>query len=186
MTADISPENVARMLEGVTPGPWGAEGPEHSIIIWGYADRDDREYRVCFMTSDGPAQANARFIAWAREAVPALSARLAEVEAERDSWKAETVHWQDTAAATLDRAEAAEADIATLRACAKEEMEKREAAEARAAKLTESLMKIIATANGALDLTATEATLRRDLFCVREELRDLIWPPTAALQGDKT
>ncbi len=78
---DITPENVARMLDGVTPGPWEAEGPEHSTIIWGYADRDDREYRVCFMTSDGPAQANARFIAWAREAVPALSARLAEVEA---------------------------------------------------------------------------------------------------------
>lgn len=56
---DITPENVARMLEGVTDRPW-------TDITWDLCRR------------------NARFIAWAREAVPALSARLAEVEAWRE------------------------------------------------------------------------------------------------------
>ncbi len=46
----------------------------------------------------------------------ALAARMAEVTADRDSWKTETVHWQDTAAAVLTRAEAAEARVTELEA----------------------------------------------------------------------
>lgn len=48
-----------------TPGPWSFDGPLHSIIVWGA----EPEQRVCFMTSDGPAEANARLIAAAPEAL---------------------------------------------------------------------------------------------------------------------
>jgi len=40
-----------------TPGPWEFDGPEHAIIVW-----SDPQHRVCFMTSDGAARANARLI----------------------------------------------------------------------------------------------------------------------------
>ena len=87
---DTSPENVARMLEGVTPGPWEhdpIEGYQFNIYS------DDATGSILATTTGfqyaprKPAEklANARFIAYAREAVPALAARLAEVEAERDT-----------------------------------------------------------------------------------------------------
>jgi hypothetical protein len=84
MTApiDTSPEAVARMLEGVTPGPWRL-GPD-----------EEGDPAQC-ITADGfdiatawggynAADADAHFIAYAREAVPALAARVAELEAERE------------------------------------------------------------------------------------------------------
>ncbi|MBZ5761532.1 hypothetical protein LAV84_18550 [Rhizobium sp. VS19-DR104.2] len=40
-----------------TAGPWSVDGPVHSIIVYG-----EDGSRVCFMTSDGPAEANARLI----------------------------------------------------------------------------------------------------------------------------
>lgn len=52
-----------------TPGPWSFEGPSHSIIVWAGEDS-----RVCFMTSDGPAEANARLIAAAPALLEALKA----------------------------------------------------------------------------------------------------------------
>lgn len=52
-----------------TPGPWSFDGPAHSIIVWGPTP----ELRVCFMTSDGPAEANARLIAAAPDMLEALS-----------------------------------------------------------------------------------------------------------------
>lgn len=45
-----------------TPGPWAFDGPAENIIVWSGPDN-----RVCFMTSDGPAEANARLIAAAPE-----------------------------------------------------------------------------------------------------------------------
>jgi hypothetical protein len=88
---DISPEGVAAMLDGVTPGPWRIKDCES------YGDRCKMFYQevwndetdilvtteVTRAHNDG-GQKNLRFIAWARDAVPALSARLAEVEKERD------------------------------------------------------------------------------------------------------
>ena len=50
-----------------TPGPWSFDGPRHSIIVWGPTP----ELRVCFMTSDGPATANARLIAAAPDLLAA-------------------------------------------------------------------------------------------------------------------
>ena len=52
-----------------TPAPWSFDGPHHSIIVWGA----EPEQRVCFMTSDGPAEANARLIAAAPEMYEALT-----------------------------------------------------------------------------------------------------------------
>ncbi len=115
---DISPENVARMLDGVTPGPWHAAGPPWNQIIY-----SSGENRVAFTAhsnglDDDRDIATARFIAWAREAVPALAAerdalaaRLAEVEenlvgvCQREA--ASTVRWE----AKLDAAEAREAKL---------------------------------------------------------------------------
>ncbi len=45
-----------------TPGPWAFDGPADNIIVW-----SSPENRVCFMTSDGAAEANARLIAIAPE-----------------------------------------------------------------------------------------------------------------------
>jgi hypothetical protein len=47
------------MSGGHTPGPWSFDGPRSSIIVWG----PDPNIRVCFMTSDGPCDANACLIA---------------------------------------------------------------------------------------------------------------------------
>jgi hypothetical protein len=51
-----------------TPGPWTFDGPPDSIIVWCGPDE-----RVAFiLTSDGPAEANARLIAAAPELYAAL------------------------------------------------------------------------------------------------------------------
>jgi hypothetical protein len=105
---DISVDAVADILEGVTPGPWHFS-PE--CLVGTYVE-GRREFTL--VATVGPyrladpvdeRERNARFIAWAREAVPALSARLAEVEAERDIVFAD---WQKT----IRCAAAAEAKLA--------------------------------------------------------------------------
>lgn len=79
MTADITPENVARMLEGVTDGPWITEAQGvyaksgHQLV----AHLKDHEWGRDWPTLERDRD----FIAYAREAVPALAARVAEVEA---------------------------------------------------------------------------------------------------------
>ena len=57
------------MLAKATPGPWYAEGPTSSTIVW-----SDTDHRVCFLTSDGPARENAALIA----AAPDLAAKVIE------------------------------------------------------------------------------------------------------------
>lgn len=83
---DISTENVARMIEGVTPAPWEADYTDPSdVVVWSPGDK--------FLTNIGHSYqrvdvafdcdiANARFIAWAREAVPAMAEALKAAEAE--------------------------------------------------------------------------------------------------------
>lgn len=102
---DITPENTARMLDGVTPEPWVADSafcrddqarrvalpdrngiPSATIAECAENWREAEEYgepRISWKE----AESNARFIAWAREAVPAMAARIAEVEADVDSWE---------------------------------------------------------------------------------------------------
>lgn len=65
---DTSTAAIAALMEGVTAGPWEQDGPISAKIVWSGPD-----VRVCFMASDGPASKNARFIAAARELVPALT-----------------------------------------------------------------------------------------------------------------
>lgn len=50
-----------------TPGPWEHDGPPHNIIVW-----SSPENRICFLTSDGPTEANARLIAAAPDLLAAL------------------------------------------------------------------------------------------------------------------
>ena len=81
MTQDLTPEAVAKMLEGVTPGPWEADhmslfAGEKVVARFG----DYAEYAGGRERPLHDYQANRDFIAWAREAVPALAAKLAEVE----------------------------------------------------------------------------------------------------------
>jgi hypothetical protein len=54
-----------------TPGPWHYEGPKDNIHVW-----SSPVNRVCFMTSDGPTEANARLIS----AAPDLLAVVLEIQ----------------------------------------------------------------------------------------------------------
>jgi hypothetical protein len=104
---NISAKAVAVMLDGVTPGPWKFVPKGMKTII------TDAEYDVLFRANGTCAPYyDARFIAWAREAVPALAARLAEVEAERDEWRAAHGYCLADRGIAATRAEAAEAKLA--------------------------------------------------------------------------
>jgi hypothetical protein len=73
MKTDTSAEAIAELLSGTTPGPWG---------VYDWKDKTKRhigvqaEIDICAMTNlwTGRADANARFVAAARELVPALAA----------------------------------------------------------------------------------------------------------------
>jgi hypothetical protein len=100
---DITPENVARMLDGVTASPWRAEPHEeedtakyfwyvfgHGVIFEVEDPGDDVLATSVGSGNTDRHERNARFIAYAREAVPALAARVAELEAETSalsSWQ---------------------------------------------------------------------------------------------------
>ncbi|QRY69153.1 hypothetical protein JVX98_13420 [Ensifer sp. PDNC004] len=59
-----------------TRGPWEFDGPPDNIIVW-----SGPEARVCFLTSDGPTEANGRLIAAAPDLLAALKAAEPYVEA---------------------------------------------------------------------------------------------------------
>lgn len=50
-----------------TPGPWTHDGPPDNVIVW-----SGPESRICFMTSNGPSEANAQLISSAPELLEAL------------------------------------------------------------------------------------------------------------------
>ena len=89
MTAhDTSTKTVTALLEGVTPGPWRATFDEATKIL----ARDGSVAMLMYVNTKGRRDANqvgasARFIAAARELVPALSA-------ERDRLAAQVVQLQ--------------------------------------------------------------------------------------------
>lgn len=60
-----------------SPGPWIADGPPHNIHI---LEAARPHMRVCFMTSDGAAVANANLIAAAPELLAALKAIARQYE----------------------------------------------------------------------------------------------------------
>ena len=101
-------------LEGVTPGPWSLnaenavcnqiDGEHHAICTDQFCYAPERD-------------ANARFIAAARQDVPALLAALKAVIAERDSAvQTERDFWTKLSNQLVDKLEAAEAENAALRA----------------------------------------------------------------------
>lgn len=100
---DTRPEAIAALLEGVTPGPWvefisddGGKwtGWPASIECTSIVDKTivrpggHWPYEWDAKTSCDEACANARFIAAARDLVPALAAEIARLTAERDEARA--------------------------------------------------------------------------------------------------
>lgn len=78
---DISPEAVALMLDGLTKGPWTVDpdgdvvSPDGPVAGPFYPDNYDT------WPTWEQRKADARFIAWARDAVPAMVKRIAELDA---------------------------------------------------------------------------------------------------------
>lgn len=114
---DVSPATVAGMLEGVTPGPWYCTTGRLARVLCLVQKRPvviagtHKFGRFGGLTAAGSAEGNARFIAWAREAVPALSERLDAEEKERDQI-AQSLHAELGAVADWKaRAELAEAAL---------------------------------------------------------------------------
>jgi len=91
---DTSPEAVERLLDGVTPGPWKYR--PNRFDDWGVVKSDD--FHLCQVrdllrytmehlnearaANYDPWESNARFIAAARQLVPALSAERDRLTAE--------------------------------------------------------------------------------------------------------
>lgn len=115
---DTSAEAIAALLDGVTPGPWewwgnsGLYGPANSAVIW-----PEDGYFYSEYTQDSAtvhvSKADARFLAAARELVPALAA-------ERAALAEELVSVLQREAATTkrydDRLDAAETALAAEKA----------------------------------------------------------------------
>jgi len=93
---DTSTDAVAALLDGVTPGPWEFDNNEGygADNIW--SPRQEDKARVDLVAQAigdcAESEANARFIAAARDLVPALAAerdalraRVAELEVEREA-----------------------------------------------------------------------------------------------------
>lgn len=99
---DTSPEAIAALLDGVTPGPWKyvPNGKKTSIT--------DCDYDRLFIASGTTAPyCDANFIAAARELVPALAAEIARLTAERDEARAQVARWQADATLMLGFAQLA-------------------------------------------------------------------------------
>jgi hypothetical protein len=110
-----SEEQIAewqRLADEATPGPWGwggsgVAGGECGEVLIAKTDWSDVEGLSAEVLNRN--RDNGRFIAAAREAVPALIARLAEVEGEVERWKSMAdSHWDlhEQAAAERDEARA--------------------------------------------------------------------------------
>lgn len=125
LTAAMDPaiaERAGEVLEGVTEGPW-ATGELTKGGSYRYLEAPDWDaFASVVVTCDGERQeegeANARFIAWCREGVPALLARIAAMEAQIKGLNAciEQLQGPLTVAALTARAEAAETALAAERA----------------------------------------------------------------------
>ena len=118
---DISRDAVDALLQGVTEGPWEAESgheQQNGQLYWQVTDGAHAIMQNQFCWCQGDHAANARFIAAARELVPALRAALDEAEARAVKAEAERdVHTKINAEAERvakwerDRAERLEAAL---------------------------------------------------------------------------
>jgi len=60
-----------------TPGPWFFDGPSDNLIVWEWNRPDNR---ICFMTIDGPARANAHLISAAPDLLHVATLFAASIE----------------------------------------------------------------------------------------------------------
>ena len=108
-TIDTSPEAVAALLDGVTPGPWriqncasmGHRCTNYYQEIWNDETNILVTTEVTRAHNDGGAK-NMRFIAAARELVPALATEIASLTAERDEARAQVAMAYEAAARLCD------------------------------------------------------------------------------------
>ena len=122
MTSPLSPEAVAQLVadrEAGTPGPWHFDGPVWNQIVW-----TDGENRLCFMAhsnglNDDRDIANASRIARLPDLEAAyltLAAENATLARKLDAAQKTGETYRLANRTNLDRANAAEAELATLRA----------------------------------------------------------------------
>ena len=98
-------------LNKATPGEWEAEGPTHSMIVWA-----GPELRVCFMTSDGPCEANARHVALASpQNIRALLDHIERLKYDLDLAKEQSLLNYNDATGLAMKLGTAEAELARLR-----------------------------------------------------------------------
>lgn len=93
---DTSPAAIAAILDGVTPGPWLANQDEE--CLWAVMDHEGGFVTFAFPAEcglGGDTKANARFIAWARDGVPALAAERDRLAAQLDKAKADCAMFAD-------------------------------------------------------------------------------------------
>lgn len=86
MNARLTPERegeIAARVEAAHPGPWRRSDDEGSLER--YVLSEDDLMAISFGYRGNNTQAEANFVAHAREDVPALLAELAAVRAERDA-----------------------------------------------------------------------------------------------------
>lgn len=86
--ADTSTAVIEALLKDVTPGPWhwnvrGLVGPVSTDDDQSFGMICDEVAECTF--SNGSKEANARFIAAARDLVPAITAQLTAMQSERDA-----------------------------------------------------------------------------------------------------
>lgn len=80
---DTTPEAIAALLDGVTPGPWRA------VAAGGHDQLNEVVSDTPFVSVADADGANVSFIAAARDLVPALAAEIARLTTERDAaWNA--------------------------------------------------------------------------------------------------
>lgn len=85
MSDRLTPEReaeIAARAEAATPGPWHRSDDAHSLER--YVLSEDATLAISFGYRGNRTQAEAEFVAHAREDIPALLAELAAVRAERD------------------------------------------------------------------------------------------------------
>jgi hypothetical protein len=91
MSAPLTSERLAEIAaraEAATPGPWGSHRDLAGVytvqvnprVIPGFGSVTEGDVAQILTREDDKAYANVRFIAHAREDVPALLARIAELE----------------------------------------------------------------------------------------------------------
>lgn len=90
-------DEAKKALEGVTPGPWftSPDGWRVTDKIVSFDEDGARHGETPNICIFAESEANARFIAWAREGVPALLAEIASKDAEIARLRGEIIEATD-------------------------------------------------------------------------------------------